>query len=289
MNAETCLVTGASSQLGDALLPLLVANGSRVVAWSRQPQESSNAVCWKTIDLNRTTEIPETVKQLVHLAPITLLLPLLQQPLPPLRIIAISTCSIRYKAQSECSQERQMAQTLLQAEQAVIQHAQAAGHQLTVLRPSMLYGLGRDGTVAVMQRFAQRFGFLLVPAGADGLRQPVHVGDVAQAIIQCLAQPATQGKRYELGGAEQLTVRELAQRVLQENQRTQRVITVPSLLLRLLITLARLSGVRPDWNTALLARARQTQVVDNSAAQHDFGYTPRAFDGRLSQVREAVK
>jgi len=83
----------------------------------------------------------------------------------------------------------------------------AAGLDLTILRPSVIFG-ARDRFLNV---FAQlQAAAPVVPlAGASARFQPVWVGDVAQAIARCLADPATIGKTYECVGPTQYTLADL--------------------------------------------------------------------------------
>lgn len=278
-----CVVSGASSQIGDALLGLLPDRFFRVTACSRSPQPAIDGITWQRADLTEAYQVDESVTHLIHLAPLALLASVLEHA-QPLRVIGISTCSVQHKAKSASQAERLLAQQLLEAEQQAIAVARKKGHQLTILRPTMLYGTGRDGTVGVLQKLARRFGFLLVPGKAHGLRQPVHVEDVAQAIIGCIEQDKSIGKCYELGGRNQLTLRQLTERVLLDNGRRARVYSVPLWLLKPVILMARTLRVRPDWDVGLLARAQQNQTVDNRPAIHDIGYAPRLFDGKSKDV-----
>lgn len=283
-----CLVTGASSQIGDVLLPLMLDHGLQVTAWSRKQKvvaPHSAFLRWEKVDLDAPVEIPEQISTLLHLASIELLPDLLEnqqklcsQP-RPLRIIAISSCSATAKAQSSSEHERALAERLATAEKRAQALALRDGHSLTILRPTMLYGVGRDGTVAVMQRFAKRYSFLPIPAQSFGLRQPVHVADVASAVLLVLQSQASIGQIYELGGAEQLTIEQLAQRIFIDNQRNPRVIAVPLVFLRMGIIFMRYFKGRADWSPALLERAKQNQLADNTKACADFNYAPRKFDG----------
>lgn len=274
-----CVVTGASSQIGDALLGLLPDLFFRVIAWSRLPQADRRGVIWQRADLAEVYNVDETVTHLIHLAPLALLAPVLEHA-HPMRVVAISTCSVRHKAQSASPTERMLAQQLQVAEERTVAVAKRKGHQLTLLRPTMLYGTGRDGTISMLQKFSQRFGFLLVPGKALGLRQPVHVADVAQAIVRCVQQDITIGRCYELGGRSQLTLRQMTERVLMDNGKRPRVYSAPLWLLKLIIFVARVTKVRPDWDVGLLRRAQQHQTVDNRLAMQDFGYDPRPFSGK---------
>ena len=68
----------------------------------------------------------------------------------------------------------------------------------TILRPSVVFG--------PEDQFFNRFGSIAMVAPAlpliGGGRtrfQPVYVGDVADAVLKCLEDPATAGRTYELG------------------------------------------------------------------------------------------
>lgn len=85
----------------------------------------------------------------------------------------------------------------------------AAGLELTVLRPSVIFGAHDK----LLNLFASMQGVApFVPlAGADSRYQPVWVDDVAAAIVRCLDDPATIGQTYECTGPDVYTLRELVQ------------------------------------------------------------------------------
>ncbi len=97
------------------------------------------------------------------------------------------------------------------------QHSKAEGEavlfgaalQLTVLRPSIIFGEG--------DRFLNLFAklqkiFPLMPlAGSAAKLQPVWVQDVATAIVECLQSPDTIGHSFELVGPQVFTLKELVQ------------------------------------------------------------------------------
>ncbi len=87
--------------------------------------------------------------------------------------------------------------------------AATQGLQLTVLRPSVIFGAD-DRFLNLFARL-QRIFPLMPLAGANARFQPVWVEDVAQAIVRCLQDARTAGRTYELGGPGVLTLRELVQ------------------------------------------------------------------------------
>lgn len=83
----------------------------------------------------------------------------------------------------------------------------AAGLQLTVLRPSVIFGAEDKflNLFADLQKLAP-----VMPLAGSGTRfQPVWVGDVARAVVTCLQQPETIGQTYELCGPDVLTLGQL--------------------------------------------------------------------------------
>ena len=87
--------------------------------------------------------------------------------------------------------------------------ASARGVAASVLRPTLVYGAGRDRTVSRLAAIARRLGWLPVPRGATGLRQPVHVDDLAAAAVAACDAPAASGMDYDLPGGETLAWREM--------------------------------------------------------------------------------
>src|SRR5256885_230433 len=57
--------------------------------------------------------------------------------------------------------------------------------------------------------------------------QPVYVGDVADAAVRCLDDPASAGRTYELGGPKVYTLRALMELLLEELRRKRLLIDVP--------------------------------------------------------------
>ena len=85
-----------------------------------------------------------------------------------------------------------------------------AGLQLTVLRPSVIFG--------AEDKFLNLFADLqavapFMPLAGSGTRfAPVWVGDVARAVVVCLQKLDTVGQTYELCGPDVMTLGELVQR-----------------------------------------------------------------------------
>jgi NADH dehydrogenase len=98
--------------------------------------------------------------------------------------------------------------------------------EAAVVRPSIVFGPG-DG-------FFNRFASLmcispLLPliGGGEQKFQPVFVGDVADAIVKALTDPACAGRTYELGGPQVYTFRELMDLTMEETGRHVGLVPLP--------------------------------------------------------------
>lgn len=103
------------------------------------------------------------------------------------------------------------------------QAAKSAFPDVTILRPSVVFGPEDD----FFNRFARLARVLPVLPTFETKVQPVYVGDVADAAIKALDDPATKGKTYELGGPRVMTYREVMEIVLRETGRKRLLVPLP--------------------------------------------------------------
>ena len=181
------------------------------------------------------------------------------------------------KRDSVDAAERDIATRLRTAEALLFATAVAQGAQATVLRPTLIYGAGRDLTLTRIVALARRTGFFVLPRNAKGARQPVHVQDLADAALAVVDVPATYAQAYALPGGETLGYTLMVQRVLQSLQPPARLLQVPSPIFRLILSVARAFGKMQGMGGAVVARMQQDLMFDIEPARRDFGYAPRAF------------
>ena len=94
-------------------------------------------------------------------------------------------------------------------EQSLHSNAKTKGLNLTLIRPSVIFGLD-DKFINVFAGLQKYFPFIPL-AGAESKFQPVWVVDVAHAIAHCMIDPHTAHQTFELGGPDVKTLREIVQ------------------------------------------------------------------------------
>jgi NADH dehydrogenase len=98
--------------------------------------------------------------------------------------------------------------------------------QAVIVRPSVVFGQGDS----LFNRFASLASLLPViplPGGGETKFAPVFVGDLAQAIVNALSDPATAGKTYEIGGPRTYSYRELMELTLAEIHKRRALLPLP--------------------------------------------------------------
>lgn len=275
---RTALVFGGSGQIGRPLLDRLVAAGWRVDAVSRDPPRDVAGVRWRRGDLARLEGVPAAVDAIVSCGPLDHFAHwFAASPIECKRVVAFGSTSIAVKHDSGDAHERNIAMRLHAAEDSLFASARVRGAAATVLRPTLVYGSGRDRTLSRIAALARRAGLFVLPRGACGLRQPVHVDDLADAAVAALDSEAAHGHAYDLPGGETLSYREMVARVLAALQPPARLIELPAPLFAAMLRLARATGQMHGFGDAALARMREDLVFDSAPSQRDFGYAPRAF------------
>ena len=120
---------------------------------------------------------------------------------------------------------------------------QAADLDLTVLRPSVIFG-AQDRFLNLFARLQSVFPVMPL-AGAHTRFQPVWVDDVAHAVVACLQQAHTVGQTIECAGPEVLTLADLVRLAGRLGSRQRPVMALPLALGRLQAALMELAPGEP--------------------------------------------
>lgn len=272
------LVVGLSGQVGDALRPRLGELDASVLALSRHARADGDGFTWLTGSLEHMPALPDGIDTVVSLGPLDAFARWFAQSAPDgLRVVALGSTGRVDKRDSPEAAERALAQALDAAEASLFAAARARGAALTLLRPTLLYGTGRDRSLSPLVSLARRWRIVPLPWSARGLRQPVHVADVADAVLACLRTPATAGRAFDLPGGETLDVEAMVRRTLATHAPGARVLRLPSPLFQLARALAVRLGAGAGGGDGAVHRLSSDQLADPGPARAAFGWAPREF------------
>ena len=273
------LVFGGSGQIGMPLIDRLHNDGWRITAVSRTPRNDQPGLHWLQGGFDGIAGLPGDVDAIFSCGPLDRFARwYAASRIDAARVVAFGSTSIAVKQGSADPHERDLARRLREGERGVFEAAAARGANATLLRPTLVYGVGRDQTLSRIAALARRWGRFVLPRHACGRRQPVHVQDLAQAAYAALAADASHGRAYALPGGETLPYREMVARVLACLQPPPRLIELPSPLFNLTLLIAQATGHATGLGEAAVARMRTDLVFDAAPAQRDFGYAPRPFN-----------
>ncbi len=271
-------VLGATSLVGRCVLPLLRAAGWQVVAFSRQPVVSTDGMAWRVLSPSPPRG-ERGVSHWICVAPLWVLPDYfsLIEASGARRVVALSSTSRFTKVGSGDTAENATAAKLIDAEARVQAWAESCGIEWVVLRPTLIYGHGRDKNISEIARFIRRFGFFPLLGQAHGQRQPIHADDVAAACVAALQAPTAANRAYNISGGETLPYRDMVARVFAALGRPVRLATVPLWAFRLAVALLRCLPRYRHWSAAMAERMNRDLVFDHTDAARDLGFKPRGF------------
>ncbi len=218
--AETVFLTGGTGYLGRRLIPRLTRAGHTVIALARTPGAAIPSVEW----VQGALEAPDGYRAALARCSVVLhcaartgkaraaefeqsnvggTRALLEaaKAAGVARVVHVSTIAVRYPALSGYP----YGQSKLAAEQVV----KDSGLAYTIVRPTIILGPGA-GIWASLSKLA---GAPFIPMFGPGTArvQPIHVDDVADALVDVVAR-APDEREIDLGGPEVLTFEELLQK-----------------------------------------------------------------------------
>src|SRR5256714_7311084 len=157
-----------------------------------------------------------------------------------------------------------------------------SGISHVVLQPSLLFGEGDD----FFPRLAFSLLFPVVPVPGNGKArfQPVHVDDIAQALVAAVERREISGV-YEIGGGELVTYDEMLAETMRGTGKRRPTLHVPVPLMKPPAVVMGLFMADPPVTVAQL----DLLAVDNTPRQNAlgpvFGVRPRPFKGALDYLR----
>jgi uncharacterized protein YbjT (DUF2867 family) len=162
-----------------------------------------------------------------------------------------------------------------------------SGLSWTILRPTMIYGAVGDRNLSRLLALLARLRHAPVPRGVPlavpvpggglQLQQPVHVADLAEAVLTAVERPAAAGQGYDVAGPEPLTFAELLRASAAAVGCRIHLVPVPMAPVVALTRGYERISRRPRIRVEQWQRLAEDKVFPIDAAARDLDYAPRAF------------
>ena len=192
------------------------------------------------------------------------------------RLIALSTSSARFKAESSDPKERRLMEDVRRAEEEIRKVCEERAAAWTVFRPTLVYDPGHDRNVTMIATVVRRLGvFPIVWPGLGG-RQPIHADDVAQAMTAALNAPGARNRLLDLPGGETMTYREMVRTVFRSLGKRPILIYMPLGLVRFAFRAWRAAS-GAEYSAASLERMNASLTLDPGPVRDVLGITCRPF------------
>lgn len=279
-------ITGGSGFLGRHVIPLLIARGHTVSALARSESAAESLSGLGATPVVGDLDDPVSIDQafadsgadaLVNLASLGFghapTIVAAAEDAGIKRAVFVSTTAIFTNLNAGSKEMRQGAEAVIEAS--------ALGW--TIIRPTMIYGTPRDRNMVRLLRLLRRTPFVPVPGGGNRLQQPVHVEDLAQAVVAVLDAPLSTGQAYDVAGPEALTFTQLIDQAGNAVGRHTRPVPVPLGPAVAAVRLYERMAPRPRLTAEQLERLAEDKVFDISAARRDLAFEPRPFAEGIRQ------
>lgn len=240
-------MTGGTGFIGTNLVSRLEDEGHEVVAGGRSENEGDNFL---SLDVTEPETLDfsgfDTVIHLVGLSP-------LKEPTSSYHEVHVEGTQNVIEACKEADISRYVHLSALGADaEANTEYLRTKGAaqllvensdlEWTIFRPSVVFGDGGQFVEFMEGLLTPYVSFL--PGGGQTMFQPVYVEDLCDLIAESLEDNRHTGKVYDVGGPEQLSLKEIAEKIERARGRSLKVIPVPMALTRLGFRTASLIGLR---------------------------------------------
>jgi uncharacterized protein YbjT (DUF2867 family) len=279
-------VTGGSGFLGSRVIPLLRSRGHDVTALARSSEATERVAALGAEAIPGDLDDPASLDSafgasgaevLVNLASLgfghaeTIVAAAEDAGLA--RAVFVSTTAIFTNLNASSKAVR------VAAERAIT----TSGLAWTIIRPTMIYGAPEDRNIARLLQLLRRSAVIPVPGGGRRLQQPVHVDDVAMAVVLAAETDEARGRAYDIAAPEPLTFRQLIETAATAVGRRPRLVPVP--LRPLIVALRAYESVvsSPRLKAEQLERLAEDKAFDIGPARADLGFDPRPFSVGVAQ------
>jgi uncharacterized protein YbjT (DUF2867 family) len=273
-------VTGGSGFLGGSVIPTLIAAGHEPTALARTRAAAERVSALGATPIAGDLDDPASVDAGLAASEAEALVNLASLGFghAPAIVAAAEEAGVRQAVfVSTTSIFTRLATTSKAVRVAAENTIRASGLDWTIIRPTMIYGTPADRNMARLLDAVRRLPVLPLPGGGIGLQQPVHVDDLAAAIVAALDRPIAVHRTYDVAGPDPLTLRAVVEEAGAAVDRRPTLVPVPLAPVVGLVRLYEAVAPSPRLTSEQVARLAEDKAVDIGPARADLDFEPRPF------------
>ena len=262
------LVTGATSQLGEVIVNKLKEKNEKIRCFVRKNSKIENLkdkdVEFSYGDFNDIKSIGkaiEGVDYIIHIGGIwyakDFLSILDSKNIKIKKAVFVGSTSRFQKINSEDPKEIDLVKRMTAAEDFINKSKQ----NTIIIRPTMLYGVDKDKNILTLIKFMDKFHIFPIIGTGEGLKQPVHVYDVADAVLKTMYNEKLIKNEYNIPGANAIEYKKIILEIKKNLITSVLVLNIPLFMARIAFKVYKLIKPKTIINIAMINRVDRKSVV----------------------------
>jgi len=156
----------------------------------------------------------------------------------------------------------------------------------TIIRPTMIYGTPKDRNIIKLIKWIKSLPILPIFGNGQSLQQPIHVKDVANALLDVIFNEKTFYKSYNISGKNFLTYNEVIDIIcFKINKKVIKLFLPYKICAKILQKIERLNIKLPIKSEQIL-RLNEDKSFSHINAFNDFGFNPIPFEeGIVEEIK----
>lgn len=281
---KNILIIGSNSLIGNDLrcLDLSAYNLYFTSRKSEHSECSRNTIKYDLED-KKKLKLDIEFEWCIYLADLPLIKGLFNSGIKFKNLIAFSTSSVLTKVNSSHIKDKNLLEEFTNAENLLVEQCNYQKFGCYVFRPTLIYSLGKDKNVTVINNFIKKYKFFPKIGNFTGLRQPIASSCLAQLIRNAISKQPSPGfvKFYQVAGQETMTFKEMVEKLFYLNMQKPIFIPINKTFFYYVLKTANLMGFFKNISFDMIDHASMNFNFSNKEIYEDFKFKPKNFLEKL--------
>jgi NADH dehydrogenase len=178
--------------------------------------------------------------------------------------VYVSSASVTYPRRTRYAESKLEAEVIVQR----------SGLPYTIVRPTLVYEQGGGQELMMFLDYLKRFPIVPFIGAGKALKRPVWSEDIVDGLVRLAGASVARGKTYNFSGGEAISMRQLAELLLQHHDHPRPFLYLPVWLCRALAAVLGVVMRRPPLTPSAIAGIVNDANLDPADAMRDLGYAP---------------